>query len=382
MIHFLFPVTSKTSVYETDFSFEFCFNRLREISSLFGGKLSLYKNNDDLTSKIASGPETAIVFQRPDIVISRYTVELLVSQASKHDVVVPVYNESSNSQQQIQIPFMYHDLYTFDELCRFLQTHHPFTVVETKNPDLSLFACKSEKINLALERKRAFVCRGAYAHKFESYYDSPREDLIELVPPDTHKVLDVGCAKGAYGRRLKELRKDVQVYGVELNPLLAKEAEKHYHKVWNTKFEDLNTNDKFDLINIGDVLEHIYDTDSAIKKMYNLLKPGGYVVGSIPNASHWSIIRQLLSGDFQYVPTGLLCISHIRFFTEKTLIDAFTKHGFQLELIKRQKDVLSPSGRSFVSSLRSYLNARADLETVEILFRFRKPLQNISETRL
>jgi hypothetical protein len=39
------------------------------------------------------------------------------------------------------------------------------------------------------------------------------------------------------------------------------------------------------------------------------------VLASVPNIQHFSIVRNLLRGDFTYQPSGLPDATHLRFFT-------------------------------------------------------------------
>ena len=47
------------------------------------------------------------------------------------------------------------------------------------------------------------------------YYFSPRHDMIELIPGNTQRILEVGCAGGATGKELKE-RGVKETVGIEV----------------------------------------------------------------------------------------------------------------------------------------------------------------------
>ena len=44
-----------------------------------------------------------------------------------------------------------------------------------------------------------------HASKPHDYYEYERPEVIRLVPEEATRILDVGCAAGHLGRRLKEL---------------------------------------------------------------------------------------------------------------------------------------------------------------------------------
>jgi hypothetical protein len=52
---------------------------------------------------------------------------------------------------------------------------------------------------------------------------------------------------------------------------------------------------------------------------------------SIPNVAHGSIRLQLLNGSFEYVDSGLLEKTHLRFFTIKTIKQMITEVGAYAE---------------------------------------------------
>jgi SAM-dependent methyltransferase len=45
--------------------------------------------------------------------------------------------------------------------------------------------------------------------------------------------------------------------------------------------------DSFDLVFLGEVIEHIYDLPEAIKEVKRILKPGGYLALTTPNLASW-----------------------------------------------------------------------------------------------
>ena len=174
-------------------------------------------------------------------------------------------------------------------------------------------------------------------HRFGDYYSSKRDDLLPFIPCGIKKVLDVGCARGYLGELIKKER-FCTVYGVELNPEIAKEAEKKVDEVFcmNIETEDLPFDNELDVIVFADLLEHLTDPWSMLKKALKWLKSDGIVIASMPNTAHYSIIHDLLHGRWDYIPFGLLCITHLRFFTKKSIESMFNEAGFSILTLKHQ----------------------------------------------
>jgi len=131
-------------------------------------------------------------------------------------------------------------------------------------------------------------------------------------------VLEVGCATGYFTKALTEY--GCKVVGVEIDPDAAKLAEQWAERVVvgniddPERWEELDE-EAFDVITFGDVLEHLRDPLAALRNAVGKLKPGGFIVTSVPNVAHGDLRLSLLRGSFQYRDTGLLDRTHIRFFT-------------------------------------------------------------------
>ena len=185
------------------------------------------------------------------------------------------------------------------------------------------------------------VAAGGLVHLFSDFYSSPRQDMLHLVTTVPKRVLDVGCAKGEFGRLLKE-RWGCEVWGIEIVEESAKIAAGVLDRVEVMDVEEASPswNGMFDLVVLGDILEHLRDPWGFLRKVRGWMVPGGSVVTSIPNTGFYPIVRALLQGRFDYVPVGLLCVEHLRFFTGNTLKEMFEESGFRVEIIEPQPATL------------------------------------------
>ena len=84
----------------------------------------------------------------------------------------------------------------------------------------------------------------------------------------------------------------------------------------------------FDYMIFGDVLEHLRDPWQTVKRLKPYLKKNGFMLASIPNVSHISVVVGLLKGTAEYREAGILDKTHLRFFTKKTAMELFEKNGF------------------------------------------------------
>ncbi|HEY3738151.1 MAG TPA: class I SAM-dependent methyltransferase [Jatrophihabitans sp.] len=175
--------------------------------------------------------------------------------------------------------------------------------------------------------------------EFVPHPGSSHELMLELVGSNKD-VLDVGCDTGYLGKVL--IAHGCTVSGVEMNPEAAEQASKHLQRVLvsDLEFMDLESEfgrDSFDVVVFGDVLEHLRDPLSVLRDARSLLRPGGYVVISVPNIAHGDVRLALLSGHFNYGGVGLLDDTHLRFFTRENLIEFLGDAGFVLSELRRSK---------------------------------------------
>lgn len=104
-------------------------------------------------------------------------------------------------------------------------------------------------------------------------------------------VLDAGCGTG-YGT-YELSKKAKKVYGIDQNIAVIKYAQKVY-KNKNLSFQAGNLEkirfpkNRFDLICIFEVIEHVNDYKGFLKELYRVLKPGGTLLISTPNKSIYS----------------------------------------------------------------------------------------------
>lgn len=158
------------------------------------------------------------------------------------------------------------------------------------------------------------------------------QKTFNLVPAGT-LVLDVGCSSGTFGARLIK-EKGCIVDGVEIDANDFIKAEKVLRKVYkfNIETDDLHIPEKYDIVFMGDVVEHLARPIDALKKIKKLLKPEGRLIFSLPNITHMSVRMMLLSGKVEYGRTGLLDETHLHFYNREEIYRVFNAAGFEIEI--------------------------------------------------
>ncbi len=195
---------------------------------------------------------------------------------------------------------------------------------------------KAEKTVISVPEKDA-----GESEKPDTYYSHVRKDLFPLIPETAQCILEVGCGEGATGAELKK-RQKAFVAGIELNSASVKKASLVLDEVLQGNVETMALpydKESFDCIIFADILEHLIDPLSLLKKVRPLLKPGGSIVTSIPNVQFYAVMGQLAEGNWTYQKEGILDETHLRFFTLKEIKKLLESAGFE---ISQTDDTMAP----------------------------------------
>ncbi|MFH0994567.1 MAG: class I SAM-dependent methyltransferase [Pseudomonadota bacterium] len=180
---------------------------------------------------------------------------------------------------------------------------------------------------------RTAISRKAYIHPFFEYYTEKREEVAHLVPESVVSVLDIGCTRGGFGGFLKTQR-GCRVTGVEMNPVEGERARDVLDDVIIGDALCVEVKGPYDCVTCLDVIEHFEDPSRLLGRIRDeFLCDKGWLVLSVPNVGHWSIVEDLLAGRWDYLPVGILCNTHLRFFTRSSITGYLEEHGFRIENI-------------------------------------------------
>jgi 2-polyprenyl-3-methyl-5-hydroxy-6-metoxy-1,4-benzoquinol methylase len=176
-----------------------------------------------------------------------------------------------------------------------------------------------------------------YDNKPDGYYDNIRHEMIQFLPSDANKILDVGCGNGAFADALKDIT-NAEVWGIEYMEDQAKIALGKLDKVFSgpcENFLDELPDNYFDAIYFNDVLEHLVDPYMVLDKIKNKLTNNGVVISSVPNVRHHkTFLKTLFHKDWKYLDHGVMDRTHLRFFTGKSIRAMYEDLGYTVLLHK------------------------------------------------
>lgn len=188
-----------------------------------------------------------------------------------------------------------------------------------------------------------------YQHECDYANAHTRMSLMASFIPKNKKVLDVGCGNGIFFTFIKSPKKNF--YGIDASPTAILSAKK---RCFQAKVSDLHqkfpySDNTFDYVTAGEIIEHIYDTDFFLSEIKRVLKPNGFLVLSTPNLATLGRRFMLLLGQNPLIETSLrIGAGHIRYFTYKSLNQLLTYHQFKI--INFTSDVVNFNNQGTVSS--------------------------------
>lgn len=164
--------------------------------------------------------------------------------------------------------------------------------------------------------------RTGYAANFRRWMAKNLNGFVE-----TDEILEVGCGDASFTKRLAQFSKHVSA--VDVSPKqIAINLEKYpeIQFVAHDLAEPLPFGDnRFQAIWCSEVLEHLFDPAFALHEMYRVLKPGGFIMVTVPyHGLFKNVCIALFKWDHHFDPE----YSHIRFFTKNTLRRLCEKAGF------------------------------------------------------
>jgi 2-polyprenyl-3-methyl-5-hydroxy-6-metoxy-1,4-benzoquinol methylase len=124
-----------------------------------------------------------------------------------------------------------------------------------------------------------------------------------------------------------------EVVGIEIAPEPAALAAEVLDRVIQAPVEEAidALEGVFDTTLCLDVLEHLVDPGSVIKRLRVLAAAGGSLQVSVPNARHYSLAWDLVArGTFGYSDIGHRDNTHLRWFTRRDIVALIERAGWRV----------------------------------------------------
>lgn len=140
-------------------------------------------------------------------------------------------------------------------------------------------------------------------------------------------ALDVGCADGAYFTQFERKYKDCKIEGVEFIDKIAQQGRSAGRVIYTGTIFDLKFKQKYDLIILNNLIEHVLQPVEVMNKVKELLKPDGKIILETPNIDSWDF---MMSKKYW---GGLHTPRHIYIFSTKAITKLMKLTGFKIKKI-------------------------------------------------
>ena len=162
----------------------------------------------------------------------------------------------------------------------------------------------------------SFLYRLVYFFKFREY--------VHLAGPKG-KILDVGCADAPYFEKFRNKYPGVQLTGVEFKDEIAEKGRLKGRNIVTGTIHNFATVERYDLIIMNNLIEHVLDPVKELQAAYAKLKPGGYVFLETPNTDCWDYLLTGKNWGSLHVPR------HVYLFSPASINLLAKRAGFEVK---------------------------------------------------
>lgn len=218
-------------------------------------------------------------------------------------------------------------------------THIFLDVLHTNNSIKEMYA------NYGKE-KRNFYHISKEDNKYTSNVTAYIKTIEQLIPCQSSRstLLDIGCGRGFLLSQAK--KNGFTIEGIEICKPLAEQASKDLTCIVHTDpLVQLNLpNEKFDVVTMYDLIEHLQDPIKDLKKIWYVLKPGGILFVLTPNDN--SLVRRIsrllfYSSGYKTPMKSLYYSHHLSYFTYKSIRALLETTHFELLKIETKNQELA-----------------------------------------
>ncbi|GGG10440.1 class I SAM-dependent methyltransferase [Pontibacter amylolyticus] len=165
-------------------------------------------------------------------------------------------------------------------------------------------------------------------HVVRSITTKQKVELINRHVPAKGTILDYGCGTGVFLNACKQDGWDIR--GVEPNIRAREEASSLTGEIIAKGLEEIS-GEKFEVITMWHVLEHIHTLNETLAELINLLQDDGTLIIAVPNADSHDAQQYKADWAAYDVPR------HLYHFTQPTMKRLLKKHKMQLEEVLPMK---------------------------------------------
>jgi glycosyltransferase involved in cell wall biosynthesis len=188
------------------------------------------------------------------------------------------------------------------------------------------------EVGLFYEPKFDFGVFDESGYRIKSAENTLHHHILSQQWDPSWEVADLGANRGILSARLAKRVRHVTAVDPEL-PTEAGLAERIALDL-DDKFEETLGRRRYDAVLALDVIEHLRRPEEGVRKIAEILKPGGLLYASTGNIAYFVLRMSLLFGQFNYGKRGILDLTHSRLFTIYSFRKLLVNGGFAIKDVR------------------------------------------------
>jgi 2-polyprenyl-3-methyl-5-hydroxy-6-metoxy-1,4-benzoquinol methylase len=164
------------------------------------------------------------------------------------------------------------------------------------------------------------------------YEDRARPDILRMIPPDGNVIGTVGCGTAATEAVL--VQQGRVVHGVDIAAQAIEKAKTRLSSARVVAADDraVFPDASLDGLILADVIEHMPLAWESLAAYTKAVRPGGWVVISVPNMRNLKVLsRFIIGGDWPEDPTGIFDATHLQVMSKRRLVRWCSLAGLRIE---------------------------------------------------
>ncbi len=182
-------------------------------------------------------------------------------------------------------------------------------------------------------------------------------DYLDLAPGQA--VLDCGTGMGFYLKVLAALYPECRLFGIDFETRVLRFARAHLPPAATVVRGDIHrlpyADGAFDRVIMSEVLEHLDDDARGLAEVRRVLRPGGLLAVTVPNARYpywYDPINRVAEGVFRRPirrgPFAGIWANHRRLYRREDLVGLVERGGFAVEVAEELTHYCFPATQTLV----------------------------------
>lgn len=153
-----------------------------------------------------------------------------------------------------------------------------------------------------------------------AYMDSVWPNILRMIPADGKVIGSIGCGRAATEARLVAEGREVHGVDVSAEAIATASTRLTSARVIDPDDDSPFGDETLDGLILADILEHLPAAWLKLERFVRFIKPGGWVVISVPNNRYvGALLPLVVRGDWPEEPMGIFDETHVQVMTHKRL---------------------------------------------------------------